>query len=49
MGSVGRGHDEQAKRRVGEQVFKGAIGGDAGIVLSGIVGVTLEDGGQLQT
>ena len=43
---VGRGDDDEAERRVGEQVIEGAIGGDAGVALGGLVGGALKDGGE---
>ena len=48
VGCVGRGHDDEAERGVGEHCLQGAVGGDAGIALGGVVGGALEDGGQFQ-
>jgi len=48
VGSAGGSNDEETEGVVGQQVFKGAVGGDAGVTRRGVVGAALDDCGQLK-
>ena len=48
VGSAGGGHHEEVERAVRQHGFEGAVGGDAGIALGGIVRVALDDCGELE-
>src|ERR1017187_7599436 len=48
VGAAGRCHNDEVNVGIAEEFFEGAVSGDAGITLGGLIGVPLNYGCQLE-